>query len=802
MKRRILGILTAVMALTLIVPGSVFAEGADEEENGHNHVEGYCPVCGETDEGYENISEDELFSDYAEDPYAEGGEEFYGEEPDGALLTNEAFEAEASINDTQYETLQEAISAANEGDTVKVEKEITLGGKIIVNGKKLTLTGSKITRGFSGDAMFELSDGAELSLENITLDGASDTYSGYSIINVLSGSTLNLGENAILQNSKASYGGGVFVGEDGKLAINPQSNIASCEATFSGGAVYNLGTVDFENGTIAGCSAQWGGAVKNNGTMNFGSGSISGCYASKGGAVRTEGELNLTGGDIANNSASENGGGVSAVGGKVNLSGSIAVGANTVNGTANNIYTESAEILNLAGDLSETVGVYSQEPYGGEQIGTSDGDYSGAEKIISDIDSTLTAAAAGGILAWASSEPVVTYYTVSFSTNDYGWDSFEPQTVEAGYCAQDPGVPTCDGYEFLGWYSEAECVYLYDFSTPVNYDMTLFAGWKAAEPETEEPSSEEPSSAEPETEEPTTAEPETEEPSSEEPTSEPIAVYYSVYFETNGKGIAYEPQSVAEGGLAVTPANPVVEGYTFGGWFTEAECINQYDFTTPVYSSFVLYAKLVPASYIIAFDANGGSGYMNNLMCTYDVALQLTGNTFTKTNCRFASWNTSADGSGTSYDNLAQVTNLSSTEGTTVTLYAQWRPLYEVIEGEAAKVKKGSETALTFRCDGDYANFTGLKVDGKTLTSAAYTSWSGSTYVSLNSAFLSTLSLGEHTLTFVYNNGSCDTTFELVNYTPQTGDTNNMLIWYIVGGVCVVVIIVLVILLLTKKKRK
>ena len=50
------------------------------------------------------------------------------------------------------------------------------------------------------------------------------------------------------------------------------------------------------------------------------------------------------------------------------------------------------------------------------------------------------------------------------------------------------------------------------------------------------------------------------------------------------------------------PENPIREGYTFGGWYKEAECINEWNFETDIvpkkseeniYSSTNLYAKWI-----------------------------------------------------------------------------------------------------------------------------------------------------------------------------------------------------------------
>ena len=81
----------------------------------------------------------------------------------------------------------------------------------------------------------------------------------------------------------------------------------------------------------------------------------------------------------------------------------------------------------------------------------------------------------------------------------------------------------------------------------------------------------------------------------------------------------------------------------------------------------------VANTYKIHFDGNGSdTGKMTDLSCTYDKTKKLTANKFKKTNKAFAGWNTEANGSGESYDNTAQVKNLTTTDKDTVTLYAQW----------------------------------------------------------------------------------------------------------------------------------
>lgn len=76
--------------------------------------------------------------------------------------------------------------------------------------------------------------------------------------------------------------------------------------------------------------------------------------------------------------------------------------------------------------------------------------------------------------------------------------------------------------------------------------------------------------------------------------------------------------------------------------------------------------NLVGGTETVTFDANGGSGSMAAQSASS--ATTLTPNAFTRSGYTFASWNTAADGSGTSYGDGANFAFSSS-----VTLYAQWQ---------------------------------------------------------------------------------------------------------------------------------
>ena len=77
-------------------------------------------------------------------------------------------------------------------------------------------------------------------------------------------------------------------------------------------------------------------------------------------------------------------------------------------------------------------------------------------------------------------------------------------------------------------------------------------------------------------------------------------------------------------------------------------------------------------TYTIVYNANGGTGTTASSTHTYNVAKNLTNNGFSRSGYTFDGWATSAGG-GVAYSNAQNVTNLTSTNGGTVTLYAHWK---------------------------------------------------------------------------------------------------------------------------------
>lgn len=130
---------------------------------------------------------------------------------------------------------------------------------------------------------------------------------------------------------------------------------------------------------------------------------------------------------------------------------------------------------------------------------------------------------------------------------------------------------------------------------------------------------------------------------------------------------------------------------------------------------------------------------------------------------------------------------------------------YKIIEGANGTWTQNSDGTLTFRANGDFDKFTGVKVDGTLIDAKNYTAKSGSTIVTLSTDYLKTLSVGTHKLTVVYTDGECSANFEVKKVateqtkptegdktdtttptggkdttSPQTGDDSNLALWFAV----------------------
>ena len=146
---------------------------------------------------------------------------------------------------------------------------------------------------------------------------------------------------------------------------------------------------------------------------------------------------------------------------------------------------------------------------------------------------------------WKDAEPPAPQtFTVRFESN--GGSAVEEQTVNENETAQKPANPSKTGYAFAGWYSDKALTKAYDFASPVNADLTLYAKWN------------------------------------------PIA--FTVKFESNG-GSRVSDQLVQSGKTAAEPKDPTRDGFEFAGWYSDKALTKAFDFKTPITANITLYAK-------------------------------------------------------------------------------------------------------------------------------------------------------------------------------------------------------------------
>ncbi len=154
---------------------------------------------------------------------------------------------------------------------------------------------------------------------------------------------------------------------------------------------------------------------------------------------------------------------------------------------------------------------------------------------------------------------------------------------------------------------------------------------------------------------------------------------YSVTYVLNGgTNNPKNPEYIKAGTYFMLNAPTPPLGYKFNGWFTSSDFADETRIQTlREAKAYTLYAKYDPIRYVVSFDGNGatsGSSFGYNLTYNTDWTIPKNSVTFrfARTNWEFVGWNTKADGSGTPYEDGATVRNLTTTNGKTVWLYAQW----------------------------------------------------------------------------------------------------------------------------------
>jgi len=258
-----------------------------------------------------------------------------------------------------------------------------------------------------------------------------------------------------------------------------------------------------------------------------------------------------------------------------------------------------------------------------------------------------------------------------------------------------------------------------------------------------------------------------------------------ILYDANGGTKAPDTQIVQQGQNAVlTKELPENGSLVFKGWATdpEAAATEYQPGDTLKYNSrktyVVLYAlwELDPAArpVTVSFDVNGG------LPGTAPNKITVSKGEWVQLPAQQPSWDAQHDFRGWSADSRATVPTWKAGDAVLfeqdTTLYAVWYAHYKVIEGAGSVWTKGSGKPQRFVADGNRKYFTELRVDGLPFNEGVEIS-SGSTVAYINAKAMEKLSVGEHTVTFVYVDGEASAPFTVQKKLPPTGDTGHPVLW-------------------------
>ncbi len=415
-------------------------------------------------------------------------------------------------------------------------------------------------------------------------------------------------------------------------------------------------------------------------------------------------------------------------------------------------------------------------------------------------------------------------YDVRFDANG-GKEAYEPKKVRYGETyGKFPPEPTRTGYEFAGWFTDAEDGTQVKLDDVVTASHTLYAHWTANT--------------------------------------------YTVTFDANEGTVEPKTQTVTYGSTYGELPTPTRKGYTFVGWFTDANGGTQVTKETVVktVADHTLYAHWTANTYTVKFDANEGTVTPAEKTVTYGSHYgELP--TPTRKGYTFVGWFTNPNG-GTQVKADAEVTTAADR-----TLHAHWTQnihtvtikadkdgkvieTQQIPEGGLAKkpakepVREGY-TFIGWQANGaawDFdqnvverdteiialwekvviapdvaieggtsfivgratenamvtighnvpgfgvANLAYVDVDGKKLNEKDYDAKTGSIKLNVHAAYLNTLSVGEHTLTAHLKGDGYDGQKVSAKLTvspvpdasglPKTGDASAPMVWCALGLAC------------------
>jgi uncharacterized repeat protein (TIGR02543 family) len=238
----------------------------------------------------------------------------------------------------------------------------------------------------------------------------------------------------------------------------------------------------------------------------------------------------------------------------------------------------------------------------------------------------------GNITLYAKWEDASTVWTVKFETN--GGSAVGDALVLKNTAVSRPSPDSAKtGYTFDGWYTNTGLTSVYNFSSIVTGNITLYAKWNA--------------------------------------------ITYTVAYNANsGTGSTANSSHTYDVDKNLTSNGFTRSNYTFSGWartstgaveFTNSQSVR--NITVTAGETVTLYAQWNPITYTVTFNSNSGSGTTPSAQTAKSrsaIALP-SGSGLSGSGYPFGGWNTNTSGTGTNYS-----AGSSYTVNANITLYARW----------------------------------------------------------------------------------------------------------------------------------
>lgn len=278
----------------------------------------------------------------------------------------------------KYETIDAAVSAANEGETIVLLKNVVLSSALeIPSGKNvvLDLKGYSVSRSLTkatGDGhVIKVVSGGTFTLQDTSSGTPGTVTGGWTSGN--GGGIYNDGtftfKSGVVTGNKAinsgRYGGGIYSSGGSTLTIEG-GEVSNNEAAIKGGGIHisSRQVCSVSNCVIKGNKTTtttngWGAGLY----IQRGTVTVSGCTITENdgmnqgagvfmGADSDNPVVTITNTTISNNTSTGNGAGLYYNRGTLQMTGAVTVSGNTTNGVTNNVYLPNGKKITVTGNLS------------------------------------------------------------------------------------------------------------------------------------------------------------------------------------------------------------------------------------------------------------------------------------------------------------------------------------------------------------------------------------------------------------------------------------------------------------------